>query len=233
MRHVCLFLFYYGISVNGIAQTTCTGVVLEYGNLTKLSSVHVQNLANKETAFSDNSGKFVIKASVNDVIVFSHPGYISDTLFLINLDVKRIYLLPQPFHLNTVTIVDRAFDPRRDYPEAYVRGDWLKLPAGGGITFSPSRLLGKKGRDARHLKRRLEREVIERQIDTLFSKKLVSGFIPLKGRELEDFMSIYRPTLGFLKNASPQDLLLYINDCYKRYKRLPAEQRTLPKLTEN
>jgi hypothetical protein len=74
--------------------------------------------------------------------------------------------------------------------------------------------------------------VIERQIDVLFSKKLVSSFIPLKGRELEDFMSIYRPPLNFLKTASPQDLLIYINDSYIKYKALPPEQRTLPKLTE-
>jgi hypothetical protein len=55
--------------------------------------------------------------------------------------------------------------------------------------------------------------------------------VPLKGQELEDFMTMYRPTYAFLRNNSGPSLAVYINDCYKKFEALPPDKRSLPKLT--
>jgi len=57
--------------------------------------------------------------------------------------------------------------------------------------------------------------------------------VPLKGRELDGFMAMYRPSLSFVKSSSPQTMTLYINDSYRKFITLPPDKRALPTLNGN
>ena len=207
------------------AQSVLTGTVTEEHKTTKLNNVFIRNISNKQIALSDNAGRFDIKATTGNTLIFTLPGYISDTLYLVDMKPKHIELKIQGITLNEVSVRESAkFNPREEYPEVYERSKFA---------LSPSRWFGKEARDARRLKRYFDNEEQQRQIDAAFTRTLVSSIVPLKGRELDNFMAMYRPSLSFVKSSSPQTMTLYINDSYRKFMALPADKRTLPDLNSN
>ena len=72
-----------------------------------------------------------------------------------------------------------------------------------------------------------------RRVDQVFTKTYVGSIVPLKGQELDDFMTMYRPTYAFITSNNSESLAVYINDSYKKYMALPPDKRTLPKLTSD
>jgi len=96
--------------------------------------------------------------------------------------------------------------------------------------MSPSTWFSKDVKDARRLKKYFQHEQEERRIDQVFSRAYVGSIVPLKGEELESFMTLYRPTYAFVTSNSNQSIAIYINDSYKKYLALPPEKRVLPKL---
>jgi len=205
------------------AQTVLKGTVFEGKSSRKMADVFVRDINSKEIALSDNSGNFSIRTLLNHTLIFSSPGYISDTLFLVDLKPKHIELSLRGISLNEVNITStRAFNPKEEYPDVYEKSKFA---------LSPSRIFGKEAKDARRLKHYFDRETDERQIDSIFNAVYVSSIVPLKGRDLEDFMSMYRPTLAFLKKTPHSSLTLYVNDSYKKFMALPPEKRRMQILT--
>lgn len=206
------------------AQNTLRGTVFEGKSSQKLADVFVRDISSKEISLTDKSGNFSIKTVVNHTLIFSSPGYVSDTLFLVDLKPKRIELALKGITLNQVNITgSKAFNPREEYPEIYEKSKFA---------LSPSRIFGKEAKDARRLKHYFDREVEERQIDSVFNALYVSSLVPLKGKDLENFMTMYRPTYAQIKVPS-SSLTLYINDSYKKFMALPPEKRTIQPLSAN
>lgn len=203
------------------AQNILSGKVTESGKNIKLENVFVRDMNSKEVALSNKSGAFDIRTQANHTLILSLSGYISDTLYLIDMKPKHIELRLQGINLRTVNIhnTNVPFNPRKEYPQVYEKSKFA---------LSPSRIFGKESRDARRLKRYFEREQEQRQIDAIFTKAFVSSIVPLKGKALEDFMAMYRPTLSFVKNSSRQTLTIYVNDSYRKFMALPPDKRSLP-----
>ena len=222
-RLLLIFNIVWMISGNLQAQTVLKGTVFEGKSSRKMADVFVRDINSKEIALSDNSGNFSIRTLLNHTLIFSSPGYISDTLFLVDLKPKHIELALRGISLNEVNITStRAFNPKEEYPDVYEKSKFA---------LSPSRIFGKEAKDARRLKHYFDRETDERQIDSIFNAVYVSSIVPLKGRDLEDFMSMYRPTLAFLKKTPHSSLTLYVNDSYKKFMALPPEKRHMQILT--
>ncbi len=80
------------------------------------------------------------------------------------------------------------------------------------------------------MKRYFKTEEEERHVDAVFTRAYVGSLVPLKGKELEDFMTMYRPSYAFLISNNAESMAVYINDSYKKYLALPPERRSLPKL---
>lgn len=220
----------YLLTVTAIIFTTAaahaqllTGTVVETGKNTRLENVFVKDMGSKQVGLSDKSGDFSIRTSLNHTIILSLPGYVSDTLFVVDFKPKRIELRQQGITLEAVTIAENraAFNPETEYPEVYEKSKFA---------LSPSRIFGKESRDARRLKHYFKAETEQRQIDAVFTRTLVSSVVPLKGRDLENFMAMYRPTLSFAKSSTQQSMVVYINDSYRKYKELPADKRNLQPL---
>jgi hypothetical protein len=224
-----LFIISFASVTQAFSQTFFTGTIIESGTRTKLTNVFINNLSNGKTALTNDAGHFKLPAAVNDIISFSFPGYFTDTIVLLHLRPVKRFMRVKGILLNAAEIKAEAFDLRKEYPEAYTRGNFLQIPSTGGVKISLTKLLGKKGIRARRLKRMLEKEVKERRIDALFNEKVVAAVLPLKGNDLKDFVFMYRPTLSFLKKSSASDLTIYINDSYKKFLLIPLQQR-IPKL---
>jgi len=207
------------------AQVTLSGTVYDISTKTKLSNVLIRDTKTRQLAITGKSGNFKIQAAVNDLLIFTLIGYTPDTLYLVDLSPKKIELESSQRNLSEVKITGVAyktsFNPRIEYPEVYEKSKF---------SLSPSRLLGREAKDARRLKRYFDNEIKQRQIDSIFNTQLVSGIIPLRGNDLNNFMVMYRPRLSFLNKSSPDELREYIKKNYQIYKQLTPEEQVLPRL---
>jgi hypothetical protein len=211
------------LSLNAKAQqNTIRGQVVETGTNTKMPEVLVRNTNSKQVTFTDNSGNFKLNGAVGNIVIFSSPGYVSDTLYIADLTAKKIVMTPLGIALRQVNVRGQRFDPKSEYAQVYQRSKVYAL--------SPTTWFGKDAKDARRLKKYFEKEVQERQIDSVFTKVYVGSLVPLKDRELEVFMNLYRPTYEFVRSNNGESMAAYINDSYKKYQALPADKRSVPKL---
>jgi hypothetical protein len=208
------------------AQTTVKGTVFELGKSTKVSDVFVRDNQNRQMTITDNKGNFSIRTETGHTLIFSAPGYVSDTLYVTDFTNKKVELVTQTIALRQVNISAKreAFDAHKEYPEVYTKSKVYPL--------SPTSWFSKEAKDARRLKKYFKHEEEERHVDEVFTMNYVQSIIPLRGQELENFMTLYRPSYAFIKNNNGPSLAVYINDSYKKYQALPADKRTLPDLKE-
>ncbi|MDB4926843.1 hypothetical protein [Mucilaginibacter sp.] len=225
-RYLVIFIILF-ITYSANAQELLKGTVYELGTHEKLTNVFIHNTNNKQLTLADKDGKFEIKAATGNLIIFDSPGYMSDTLYVIDMKPKKIELKALSISLRQVEISAKRsnFNPREEYPQVYEKSKVYVL--------SPSTWFSKEGKDARRLKRYFATEAQERHIDEVYSVAYVGSIVPLKGQDLENFMSLYRPSYAFLRNNSGPSLAAYINDSYKKYMALPPDKRVVQSLTGN
>ena len=207
------------------AQSVLKGIVEETGSNLKLSNVFIKDATNNQLTLTDKSGNFVIKSAPSHLLIFTSPGYISDTLYVVDMTPKHVKLQIMNISLREVRIsgTRTTFDPKEEYPEVYQKSKVYVL--------SPSSWFGKDARDARHLRRYFAMEEQEQEIDNVFNAAYVSRLVPLRGQDLEDFMTLYRPSYAYVHNNNNQTMAVYINDSYKKFKLLPANKRKLDRLS--
>jgi hypothetical protein len=215
-------LCFIAVSVN--AQGLLKGTVIDDASAAKLPDVFVRDINNKQFTLTDKQGTFEIKTESGHTLIFDSPGYISDTLYLVDMTPKKIRLSSSTINLTAVNInsTKTTFDPRKEYPEIYEKSKVYIM--------SPSTWFSKEGRDARRLKRYFKHEEQERRIDAVFTRAYVGSIVPLKGQDLADFMTLYRPSYAFIMDNNGPSIAVYINDSYKKYMALPPGKRHPAKL---
>ncbi len=201
------------------AQTIFKGTVYEHGTNNRLPDVFIKDITNKQVSITDKNGNFGIRAAAGQTLIFNSPGYISDTLYLVDMLPKKIELTTSMISLRgvNITATRTAFNPREEYPEVYEKS---KVYA-----FSPSTWFSDEGKKARRLKHYFQREAEERNIDAAFSPAYVTSLVPLRGNDLENFMTMFRPNYAFLRSNNSESMVAYINDSYKKFMALPADKR--------
>ena len=218
---LALLVFITGIAN---AQNLLKGTVEETGSTQRLSNVFIKDATNNQLTLTDKNGNFVIKSAPSHLLIFNSPGYVSDTLYVVDMTPKKVKLQILNIALREVRINGSrsSFDPKEEYPEVYQKSKVYVL--------SPSSWFSKDSRDARRLKRYFAMEQEEQEIDNVFNAAYVSSLVPLRGQDLEDFMTMYRPTYAFLRDNNSESIVAYINDSYKKFQAIPADKRGLPKL---
>lgn len=198
------------------------GIVFDLESSERLVNIKVINLSNKETVATDGQGNFSIKGNLNDNLVLSGLGYNTDTVFVFEEGVQRLYLLKDE---NTLVInevyITRLTDSQLDREIQSAENQGKVVDASqhrGGLRISPSRLFGSKGKQARNSLKLLLEEKDNRKIDRVFTNKLVRSMLPLDDSELALFREGYRPTLEFIENSSEEQLRIYISESYQKFR---------------
>ncbi|MBL4675420.1 MAG: carboxypeptidase-like regulatory domain-containing protein [Mucilaginibacter sp.] len=201
------------------AQNQLKGTVYESGHNNRLDNVFIRDINTKQVTITDKNGNFQINTATGHTLVFNSPGYTADTLYVIDMRPKRVEMATQMIKLSevNVTATRPQFDPRKEYPEVYEKSKVYVL--------SPSTWFSGEGKRARRLKKYFQGEAEQRAIDSAFSPAYVGSIVPLKGVELENFMTMYRPNYKFLRSNNRESMAAYINDSYKKYMALPADKR--------
>ncbi|MBE8720529.1 hypothetical protein [Sphingobacterium pedocola] len=219
---VALLVFLIAGVIAPIQAQDYRGIVYELESSHTLSNVTITNLRTKEQVTTDREGNFKIDAKLYDYLEIELPGYQKDTAFLYEEGVRRIYLLRED---NTILInevlVTRLTDSRLVAEIARAKNEGKVVDASqqqGGLRVSPSRLFGRKAKEARKNLSLLITEQNNRQVDRKFTSQLIASLVPLTEDEIPLFKERYRPTLEFVQVASPQDLQVYILDSYKKFR---------------
>jgi hypothetical protein len=218
---LALLVFITGIAN---AQNVLKGTVEETGSTQRLSNVFIKDATNNQLTLTDKNGNFVIKSAPSHLLIFNSPGYVSDTLYVVDMTPKKVKLQILSIALREVKIHGSrsSFDPKEEYPEVYQKSKVYVL--------SPSSWFSKDSRDARRLKRYFAMEQEEQQIDNVFNAAYITSLTPLRGQDLEDFMTLYRPSYAFVHSNTSQTMALYIADSYKKFKALPPDKRKADRL---
>ena len=219
------------------AQGVINGKVYDFENKKRpLQNVRVRNLTSDKLSYTQSSGTFKLSAKIGDLLEFSLSGYHTDTLYLINLLPKTIYLPVGTTDLNEVNILgakinNRIYTPDPDIEEfKQVQTDGLRgkgnTDRAGGIKLN----LGyRKHRENQEKLKRLDStDKYETEINGKFTDAFVSELTALKGKELKDFMERYRPTVNLVSAENPFDYTNYIIKAYSRWKKMSPAERSVP-----
>lgn len=210
---------------------TIMGTAYDADTRNKLKLVFVNNLTQREVDHSGQKGDFTVKADLGDLIVFTCPGYESDTLILENMRPKIVLMRPSLIVLDEVIVSARSNkveDVKVAYSSAYSYATTNVLSMDGKVSLVNA--FSKQSKQKRAFQKFMDTELNEKLIDQKFNKPLVTQLTKIRGQLLEDFMSYYRPTYSQVTAMTEVELRTYIVNSYNQYIRLPAENRIYPNL---
>lgn len=236
MRFFILLLLFSVCCSAGFAQGRVRGKVFENKTYIAVAGANVENLNNHAATTTDGAGTFSIAAKTGDLLRFSSLGYKADTVYLKDLDVMSVYLLPDENMLKEVNVKELEFPPGAFAAPA------LPGPLGskvvryqtdkngnpiGGIKMSPSALFGSK----KTSEAKVERYEKDTEIMQIFNPTALGPYLPITGQELTNFIILYKPTVEVFydKNFNITD---YLNASYRKFMQMPVEKRQSKTLTE-
>jgi hypothetical protein len=79
--------------MNPLRAQILKGTVGEAGSSDRIPGVFIRDINTTEVAITDKKGNFEMKTDSGHVLVFYSPGYVPDTLFLIDMKPKHVRLL--------------------------------------------------------------------------------------------------------------------------------------------
>jgi hypothetical protein len=232
MKHIILYGILLSVAFSAGAQTTLRGKVMDSKSDVPLEGATIFNTTQGIFKKAGQNGMFSIRALENDVLIVSSAGYRADTVKLSqDIIVTGLYIGLQAslVSLDTVTVTQRTYSEdsllRRmeyahllDRPVKDIRGG-NDAQYGFGVSVSPITYFSRKEKDKRRFRKQYEQYEQDAYIDYRFSPSYVHRVTGLAGEELQRFMKHYRPSYKALRSMVQEDLLLYINDSLKRFKR--------------
>jgi hypothetical protein len=231
LRIGCLILMILQLLFSGAAaQGKLSGNIK--GNSEILVSATIENISRNNENISDLGGNYRIPADPGDTIIFSHEGFISDTLvvdsFMLN-DRLPIELKIKITYLKSVDVNEMSgyeldsLSRKEDYDYIFKnKGNKPlfdnKLSGDGrGVNFSPIGHWSTSEKQKKELKERLERDDKEEFIYYKFSRH-VPKLTGLRGDSLITFINLYKPSYDYCLLATTLDILVYINDKFILFK---------------
>ena len=229
-RFVIGFIFLLSLTAGLNAQDFLKGKVYQAISDSSLYGVNVLNTANKQSVRSEPDGSYSIAAAEGDRVIFSMTGFKSDTvtvtygLLLTQYDVT---LSIKVVSLKEVTVTGSyrmdSLARRNYYENVYAKKPGItgyNRPENGlGISVSPLSFFSTETREERELRKRLIKDEKEDFIDHSFPQDWVEKITNLHGDSLGLFMYMYRPSYNFCRNTTKADMLVYINDKLKEFKK--------------
>ena len=224
MRSIFIFLLLCFLASEAGAQQLLKGKIYDMQTDSVLPSVTIFNASRKLYVLSTRDGEYAVVAQEGDRIVFTSVGYLPDTVKVLNYMIDAGYDITMTVKNSLLKNVDvRAANYKADslkrreaYAEFYNRpkNDMVSKSGpqnGVGVAVSPIGFFSKRAKE-RKMNKVLEYQEEQDFVDYSFSRRYVEKLTGLHGDSLLHFMLRYRPTYLFCRNASPEDMLQYVND---------------------
>ncbi|HLG40545.1 MAG TPA: carboxypeptidase-like regulatory domain-containing protein [Chitinophagaceae bacterium] len=218
-----------GLCGQANAQGILKGKIYEAETDSVIATANVLNVSTKQTARSGKDGHYEITAAEGEKIIFSIAGFRPDTITITStllLTQHDVTLNREYISLKPVTVIN-SYEAdslaRREYYKKIYNQPGItgrNTPSNGvGVVLSPLSFFSRESRQKRQLKKRLIKEEQEYYIDRAFPAEWVERLTGLHGDSLSLFIFRYRPSYGFCRKTDRDDMLIYINDKLKEFKK--------------
>lgn len=192
------------------------GVIFEKGASIRVSGAKIININNKNSVQSNGLGVFNLSASIGDTLNISKEGY-ADMAVIISSDRDLVIQLAKSIQLEEVNVTAQTKKQELDEIKNQYRkkGSYYggKPPLLSYI-FTPItalyELFGKTPGQARRFNRYYYRELEQSEIDRRFNPYTIKPLTNYEGKDLQNFLDIYRPQYSQLTKWNDYDLLNYI-----------------------
>ncbi len=216
----------------GRGQETLTGKIFS-PNDSVIKGASVLNTRTRTVTQSNKEGQYTIPVAEGDRIIFSMAGYLPDTvtvLYSMLLTHHDITLKIHFISLKGVTVTGSyeadSLARRNFYKHIYdQRGitGGNRPTDGVGISISPLSHFSQKAKQQRQLKKRLIQQERDAYIDRTFPAEWVARLTRLEGDSLNLFLYRYRPSYTFCRRTNREEMLVYINDKLKEFRKPKAQ----------
>ncbi len=233
MKNAIFIFFFFAPFLALQAQAQLCGIAYDADTRSKMKLVFVNNLTQKAVDHTGQKGDFSVKAEVGDLVIFTCPGYQSDTIVVENLAAIVVVLKPKLIILDEVIVRAKAAKPeglKSQYSAAYSVANTAIFTKDGSLSLN--NLFSKQSQQKRAFRKFIDVELNEKTIDRRFNRDLVSNLTNIRGQVLEDYMSFFRPTFSELSKLDDPQLRDYIIKSYNEYINMPAEARIYPPLAK-
>ena len=231
---ICVISFLLLFSLSGRSQQFLTGKVYRRESTETLVSVSIYNLSRRIHDLSEETGSYRIQVTPGERISFSSVGYKSDTL-TVTADMLSgdypVYLEPRAQTLQAVTVGSLSnyqldsMARRNEYSWIYEHGNVNRFEKdrkgadGVGVSIDLFKNASSIDKQRERLKKRLLKEEQEYYVDSRYNREYVSRLTHLQGDSLQKFVTTYRPTYDFCRKAATVDILVFISDSFKKFKK--------------
>jgi hypothetical protein len=217
MKLILLSFLAVCLSLQVSAQSNIiSGVVFEKGSLSRLSKARIRNAGNQGFTDSDGMGMFSIPAVPGDTIRVSKQGF-SDQSIIISSRNNLVIQLAKPILLSEVQVTGQTKKQELDEVRKQFRkkGSYYSgKPPVLAYIFTPLtalyELVGKTPGQARRFSSFYSREVEQFEIDRRFNAHTIEGLTSYEGKDLNNFLQIYRPAYQDISGWADYDLVDYI-----------------------
>ncbi len=231
LKHLFLLLLSGTFSAFAFGQTLQTGVVFENKTRVVLQNIRVENMSSHKVIITGKTGAFSIEGKTGELLVFSGTFYKTDTLLLTDNKPLEVFLTPQHNMLNEVKVTgteathtgsfqhpgfhNQTMVYQRDpnYPEYYKGGVAFRLHY-----FKKDEK--RKAKQAAFLKDQQQQD----EIAKVFNADNIAKYLPLKGKDMDDFLIMYTPSPK-VYFANSFNLVAYLDANYKTFLTIPADKR--------
>jgi hypothetical protein len=233
MRQFLFFLLFLLPGLAGFSQTFLIGTVRKRETQETLSSVNIFNKAQRKHRLSDEQGNYTIEAQAGDTVIFSFVGCRADTFRITStmLAAKFPVLMElRPVSLEAVTVGNLS-NYQIDSLERREIYDWIykqepqpvverqRQGDGVGVELNVIPHGSSEVRQRLRLKKRIIKEEEKYYVNFRFSPEYVSHLTHLQSDSLAQFMSQYRPSYDFCRKVVGVDMLVYVSDCIKEFRK--------------
>ncbi|RZK55510.1 MAG: carboxypeptidase-like regulatory domain-containing protein [Pedobacter sp.] len=151
------------------------------------------------------------EVSLNTVVISTKRDYKKDSA-----DIRSQFASVFAYKPPSFTDMFINVDPSYRSPHANINtnstASILKFNA-----LSAFKLFGKKNKQTSKAKQMLLNDEVDKAIENRFSKEFVTSIVPLREKDLLEFMDKYRPKLDELKQMNGYELVSYIKKSYAKF----------------
>jgi hypothetical protein len=250
MRYLVVFFFFIATTIT-VAQTTETvdqvfGTIVNDNDSQPVSNVNIVNLNRARGAVSDDKGKFIIDATVNDTLYISCIGFQSIRIRVTNDWIKnkttKIHLTEKAIALEEIVIgtyyltgyleVDSKLIPIRENYRYSISGLQQGYEVGqyspGAFNkvmssiFNPADMLynffGNKPGELKKLKEMKKDDNIRTLLESKYDREMIAVLLGIKKEDIPEILQHCNYSESFIKTANDLQVMDAISECYEQYR---------------
>jgi len=229
LKPLFLLLLITAISAVAYGQTVQSGVVYENKTRVVLQGIKVENPATGKFIITDKTGVFSIEGRAGQLLIFSGGFYKTDTVLLTGNKPLEVFLVPRHNMLNqvNVTATEALHTGSLKATDLHNQTVVYQKDKRGNYTGGVVIRLHYFNKDEKRRKKQaafLKNQEQQDEVAKVFSADNIAGYLPLKGKDMDDFLIMYTPSpQTYFSNSF--NLAAYLDTSYKAFLKIPADQR--------